>query len=119
MKLGVFALNSKEIQSCNNLVCNEIGNQIDLGVTKSIFFSIKGPRPVKMLGDSMIQKVIFLKNKGRLKSMFGLNNRFSCWGRPKYQLLQKYMTSVYCSLCSLFHVCIYMLILLSTYKWLN
>lgn len=105
--MGVFALNSKAIQSCSNLVCSEIGNQIDLGVIKSNFFSINGPRPVKMLGNSMIQKVIFLKNKGRLKSMFGLNSRFLYSGRPKYQLLHKYMTSVYCSLCSLFHVCIY------------
>lgn len=36
--------------------------------------------------------------------MFDLNSRFSCWRRPKYQLLHKYVTSVYCTLCSLCHV---------------
>lgn len=108
------------IQTCNKLVCNRVGNQIDaldLGVIKSNSFSINGPRPIKMLWDSMILKVIFLK-KGRLESVFGLNSRFSYWRRPKYQLLHKYVTSVYCSLCCLCHACIYMLILLSTYKWL-
>ena len=59
----------------------------------------------------------FLK-KERLEPMFGLNGRFSCWRRPKYQRLHKYMTPVYCSLCSLCHACIYTLALLSTYKWL-
>lgn len=52
----------RNIQTCNKLVCNRVGNQIDaldLGVIKSNSFSINGPRPIKMLWDSMILKVIF------------------------------------------------------------
>lgn len=55
--LGVFVSDSKEIQSCNNLVCNRMGNQIyalDLGVIKSNSFPISGPRPIMMLWDLMI-----------------------------------------------------------------
>lgn len=60
--LGVFVSDSKEIQSCDNLVCNRMGNQIDaldLGVIKSNSFSINVPRPIKMLWDSMIQRLFF------------------------------------------------------------
>jgi len=58
--LGVFGSDSKEIQSCNNLVCDMMGNQInalDLGLIKSNSFSINGPWPIKMLWDSMVLKI--------------------------------------------------------------
>lgn len=51
--------------------------------------------------------------------MFGLNMlNILMLEDTKYRPLHKYMTSLYCSLCSLHHMCMYMLSLSSTYKWL-
>lgn len=71
--LGVFVSDSKEIQSFNNLGFNRIGNQIaslDLEVIKNNYFSIKRPRPIKMIRDSTITRLLFFKRETQVYVLF-------------------------------------------------
>lgn len=102
--MGIFVSDLKEIQNFNNLGCNRIGNQIaslDLGVMKTNYFSINRPKPIKMIWDSMITRLFFLKERLCLVSSVD----FDAGEDPSTMYFTNIL--VYCSLCSLGHICIY------------